>query len=796
MGKKEKTTKKSFKKMPRTVQDTLPYIEGYENGMMQVETGRFTKTYEIEDISFRTKSEDEQEGIFENYMKLLNAIQPGEDLFLNFVNYKERAADTLYGILPQAQGDEYDHYRNELAQMIKTKVTDGRNNIKTKKYATLKVDAPSVDEAVKKMNSAENEFVASYRRVTQTSPKALNLAARLKLVDTILNGSRPNYYFTEKDGQIFLDYNDLRKKKLTTKDIIAPDAFKFNGNDFIIGDRYGMSFYLDNVANWMNTNFISELSEVNFESCMSIHISAIPQQEAVKMIHNKSVNINAEIIQKTKDNASGYIPTELRNASEQIDDLQEDLLNRDQKLFYMGLTITIFADSKEELSDLKKTIQNISTKYMSRILPLSMQQERGLAASLPFGNDRTLFQKRLLTTESLAVFIPFDEVNTLDEGGFYYGINAINKSLIIYNRLKGQNYNGLVLGSSGSGKSFSSKREMTNVLLNTDSDVYIVDPDGEYKPLADAFDGTVVKIAPGNGVYINPFDLDIDTSHDSDSDPIAIKTDFICGMLETMLGEKAKLTPIQKAIVTRCVRIIYKPYLEHLVEMPVDKNGKRKTIDRDHCPTMQSLFDILLSQQEAEAQMLALIMEPYVTGSFDTFAHRTNVDLSNRLIIYDLKDIGTNLQEIALKVCTNDIWTRMMANRRQEKWTWFYIDEFHLLLSNDSTSQFLKTVWKRARKWQGVPTGITQNVEDLLASSEARAIINNTTFTYMMNQSKMDRDMLAEICGLSPSDVEYITNVDRGCGLIYTGSQAIPFVDEFPANTELYKVMTTKPGEE
>lgn len=792
-AKKNAVKKKGVPAIKKTVAQTIPFIDAYENGMIQIENSRFSKTLEINDISFKTKSNDEQEEIYDNYLKLLNSINAGDDIYFNFINYKEATASSLSGVLPQPTGDKYDMYRNEMATMIKNKVADGRKSIKTRKFATIRADAQSVDDAARKLNDIESEFNNSYKKITKELPKSLDLPERLELINYIMNGNEINPWFEhDQNGKVSIDYKRMAKQNMQLKDIISPECFKFYGNKFQIGERYGQAMYLESVANWMNTNFLAELCETNFESCITLHIEPIPQAVAVKMIHNTSVNVNAEIIQKSNDNKSGYIPTDLRNISKQVEDLQEDLLNRDQKLFYMNIVLMHFAETEKELKEQATVLKNIASKYMCKISPLLMQQERGFTTSLPLGMDKT-FSKRLMTTESLGVFIPFDEVNVFDKGGFYYGTNAINKSLIIHNRLKGQNYNGLILGSSGSGKSFSAKREMCNVFLNTNSDIYIIDPDGEYTPIADAFEGSVIRIAPGNGVYINPLDLDIDTSHDTDSNPITMKTDFIYGIVETMIGEGAKLTSTQKAVVGRCIQKIYRPYLEHLAELKPGPDGKKKTIDREYCPTLQNLFDALISQPQPEAQNLALIMEPFVTGAFDTFAHRTNVDLSNRLIVYDIKNIGTNLRELALKVCMNDVWNKMMENRRNDKWTWFYIDEFHLLMNNDSTSEFLKTVWKRARKWQGVPTGITQNVEDLLASSQARAIINNSSFVYMMNQSKMDRDMLAQLIGLTENDIQYITNADIGSGLIYTGKQSIPFKDVFPKNTELYKVMTTKP---
>lgn len=788
---KSKKRKKSHYKIPRTVQQTLPYLVGYQNGTIQLETGRFSKTMQIPDISFKTQSEENQRIIYEDYEKLLNSLHDQEELFFHFANLRQDTSNTLEAVLPAMTGDSYDEFRNEMANMIENKVIENRNNITTKKYATIRLDAPTVDDAMKRLNEFCQTFRRSYKKITKEDTKELDLSNRMYLMNQILNSNKVNPWFQKKDDDNYvLDYESMAKQGVSTKDIICPEGIRFAGNYFEIDDRFGRSFFLDNISNWLNTNFLAELSEVNFESCITLHIIPIPQDEANDLIHKKSINLQVEADNFTDHNRR--VPKKTQNALDQVDDLQDDLMNRDQKMFYMSLNMVIFADSKDELYEATDIIRTISTKYMTRIQPAYMQQERAFVSALPFGVDR-MFEKRLLSTESLAIFIPFDEVNVFDKEGFYYGYNAINKSLIIHNRLKGQNYNGLILGSPGSGKSFASKREIANVFLNTDSYIYVIDPDGEYTPIGETFNASIIDISPGNGVHINPFDLDIDISHDSDFNPLTMKTDFVCGLLETMMGSGAKLSPVQRSIVDRCVQQIYKPYLEHLAELPPLPNGKKRTIDRDFCPTMQNLFDAFLSQSQPEAQYLALVMESFTTGTFDTFAHRTNVDRDNRFIIYKINNIGANLMELALQICMNDVWNKMMENRRSNRWTWFYIDEFHLLLNSESSASFLKTVWKRSRKWQGVPTGMTQNVEELLSSSAARTIINTSSFVQMMNLLKMDRDMMAELLELSSTDLEYITNVDSGCGLIYTGKQSIPFCDNFPENTKLYKLMSTSP---
>lgn len=799
-SKKNKKAKKSFK-IPKTVQQTLGYIEAYpKNGVIQIEPGVFSKCFKFKDISFKTLSDDDQEEIYDQYQKFLNSLNPDEDIFFTIVNGKGDKTTGVESILPVDQGDKYDVYRHEMSDMIRSKFESSRNNIVTSKYITIVIKENDTARAMKKLQEIGGEIENNFKKLTKDSIKEVSLAERLEVMSNILRGE-PNYWFEhDLSGNTVCDFDAAQKQGYTTKDIISPEVLKFKGNTFQCGEnRFGQSMYLDRLANWMNTNFLADISEVNFESVVTLHINAMPQNQALKMVHNQSVNITAEVMQKQQHLAkegiynADMIPMNLKNAMDQVQALQDDLMNRDQKLFYSSVIITHFAEDEEKLKANGKIVKDIGEKYMSGIQPLMMQQERGLKTSLLMGRDDT-FMRKMLTTEALGVFIPFNEANTMDKGGFYYGVNSVNKSIIVYNRCFGQNYNGLVLGASGSGKSFSAKREMSSAILQTNADVYIIDPDGEYSPIAEAFDGTVVKIAPGNGIYINPFDLDIDTSMDSDSNPIAMKMDFICGMLETMMGSTAVLTPTQKSIVDRCVRQIYTPYLEHLQVLPPDpKTGRKPTIDRNYCPTMQSLFDALLSQPQPEAQNLALIMESYTTGTYDTFAHRTNVDLDTRVVVYDIKGIGTNLMELGLKVCMNDVWNKMMENRRRNKWTWFYIDEFHLLLNNNSTAEFLKSVWKRARKWQGVPTGITQNVEDLLNSPAARAIINNSSFVYMLNQSLMDRQMLKELLHLSDNDMEFVTNVESGRGLIKAGKQVIPFEDRFPTDTKLFTVMSTKP---
>lgn len=781
---------------PKTTQKSLPYIECYENGVLRVESNVFSKTYAFDDISFKTLSQEQQNTLYEQYQKFLNTLNADNPLSFYFVNKAENMNDKLAEIAPDTKGDFLDPYREDLTKILKDVVANARNSITTKKYFSVQVKEDSVDKAMQQFNNLEGGLTKDFMLMTQKPIRALSLDETLELIYTINRSDEDSQFFLhDQNGRAKIDWTGVKRQKLTTKDLVAANGLKFDFSNFRIGERYGQSLHLYNIANWLSTNFINDLSECAFESVIALHIRPIPQEEANRLIHVQVVNINGEVAEAEKKAIrAGYGPelisADLKSAKEQIDLMQSDMQNRDQKLFYFTLVATHFAESKDKLKEQSKAIKDVASKYSCAMQPLVGQQERGLNACMPVAVNKTT-SKRLMTTESLGIFIPFNECSMFDKGGFYYGVNVINKTVIAYKRTNGQNYNGLILGSPGSGKSFSAKREICNVMLNTDADIYIIDPEREYSKLAEAFHGVVIKIVPGGEYYLNPMDLDIDTSHDEDSDPIATKVDFVLGLIESMLGKNVAITPTQKTLIIRSVRRIYADYLAALNDLPVDQNGKKRTIDRNLCPTLLNLYDFLMSQPEPEAQNLALIMESYVNGSFDIFAHKTNIETDNRFVVYDIKDIGTNLKEIGLKICLSNIWNKMLENRSKGKWTWAYIDEFHLLLGSESSAEFCKNIWKRARKWQGVPTGITQNTRELLESGAAQAILNTSEFIMMFRQSAIDRMNLKELLNLSDTDLNFVANAQRGCGLIKTASQVVPFKDEFPENSLLFPLLTS-----
>lgn len=791
-------------KAAKTAQRSIPYIACYEDGMMQVEPKVFSVTYEFPDVNFKTLSPDEQDAFFDRFETFLNSIDTSWHVTFNILNILDDIDLRFSKVSLKERGNSLDKYRREMNDMILTKMKKTRGAIITKKYITYAIRENSVDAAVKTFNDIDISVIKEFRQFIKKEPHRLNLDERLELLAKIYGTDDSIYFQHDRDGNVTVDWASMKTMKMTTKDIIAPSALSFKNDKFLVGDQYAQAFYMAGVANRLSTDFIGNITDINAKMLLSIDITPLDSGDAVNIIKKKQITINSEIATSQKNAIkNGYspdlLPQDLKTIKEQTDELMEDLQSRDQRMFYMQLNLTHFANDAEDLKRTGNEIKASATKNLCTFHNYSMQQERGFNSTLPLGVNHT-YTKRLLTTEALAAFMPFTEVSTFEENGFYYGMNAINKSVIILDRLRGQNYNGLILGAPGSGKSFSAKREMVNTILNTDNEVYIIDPDGEYSPIVKAFGGAEIKIAPGNGLYLNPFDLDLDTTYDKENNPMVMQADFITGLLETMVSNGrvayAGLSAGQAAAANRCINKVYEGYVRHIATLEPGPDGRRPTIDRNAAPTLQDLWDMLLKQQEPEAQEMALYMEPYATGNYDTFAHRTNVDINNRLTVFNIKNIGNNLKELGLKICLNMIWNKVVENRVKGKWTWIYIDEFHLLLATPTSAEFIQTIWKRARKFQGVPTGITQNTEDLLKSPAARGIINNTNFVQMLNQSMLDRQALMQLLHLSENEMQYITNVDSGRGLIHIGGATIPFVDKFPMDTDLYKIMSTKPNEE
>lgn len=792
--KRNNKEKKLGLKVPKTVQDTIPYKNMYENGICEIDDGIFSKSYLLEDVNFKIATPEEQESIFLKFGDLINSFDQNVKAQITVYN---RCADNTQiegHVLIKARKDNLNDIREEYNEMLKEKMAEGRNNITHEKYLTLTIEALDIKDAITTFARLDSEVNDLVKRINGTSTDPVSTEDRLSILYDIYNGSRDYIFNTTAvvSGRKVksFDFKEMQKQGLTTKDMIGPPSIRFERDHALMGDHYSSSLYISTLPAYIAPIIISDITDLAIEMLVSVNYESLSPDRATKIIKRQLVNINSNVVDAQKKAfKAGYsgdlINPDLLKAQEETGHLLDDMTSRNQKIFLVTITITHFADSYEELKEGTKSLNTIVNKYLCSLKTFQYMQEAGFNTSLPLGrNDVSI--KRMLTTESASVFMPFSSQELLESNGQYYGVNAVSRNLILYSRKDSLNANGFILGTSGSGKSFAAKEEMISVLLSTEDDVFVVDPDGEYLKMTESFGGQEIPFTIGGRWHINPFDMDINYA-DKD-DPIAMKSDFIGALCETVMGRKYGLSPIQKSVIDRCVNILYKDYL-----MDIERRGI--TCDNEIAPTLKDFYQLLLSQPEPEAQNLALSLELYCEGSLDLFAYRTNIDINNRFVVYNIKDIGTQLKELGLQVCLNHVWNTTIANRRKQKWTWVYLDEFHILAATESSAKFVQQMYKRFRKMWGIPTGISQNVEDLLQTPETRTILNNCQFVQMLSQSPLDRIELGKLFNISPSQLSYISGSDPGQGLIYTGKTIVPFINKFPKNTTMYKAMSTKAGE-
>ena len=784
--------------LPKTAQETIPYVHVYNSGIIESAPEFYTKSYKLTDLNFSIASQDNQESIFNKYQEMLNSFESGTRLQLVVNNKNISEEETFGNIECKAQRDEFNSYRSEMNTILRKNMAEGRNGITSEKYLVVGTKLDNIKDAATffaRTDTAINEHFRNISGIADLKTEPQSIAERLKILHDILNVGKERSL--EEDH---IDLQTFAAKNISTKDIITPSGFKFDDNMFRVGDKYACILFAKDYPSSFSTDFMGELSALPINLVASFTMDTLAMDEVNKKISRRMTGIRANVIDAEKkafkDGYSGnLISPELKHAQEQSEELLDRIRGNNQKLFDFTMTIMHVADTKEELNNNTKKIIALGSKYMLILNKLSYQQEIGFRSTLPLGlNELTI--KRSMKTEDVSLFLPFTTRELTQKGGMYYGINPSSNNMIIFNRLAAKNQNGLIVGVPGSGKSFTAKREMINVFLTTNDDIMIIDPEGEYTPIAKAFNGTVINLEPGSGVYLNPFDMDIQYGDEDGrkGNPVTMKSDFIGMLCETALGNGHELNSIEKSIVDRVVTKLYRPYLEH---MQRDIQDRSVTCDRLASPTMDSFHDALEAEGEPEAHNIALAIEMYAIGNFDTFAHRTRVDgdINNRFIVYNIKNIGTGMKEMGLQVCLNDIWNKIIDNQKRGKRTWFYIDEFHVLTKTKSSADFLMQIWKRARKWGGIPTAITQNITDLMTSESSMAILSNTEFIIMLSQSPVDRENLATMYHISDSQLSYITNSGPGQGLIHTGETIVPFVDKFPRNTKLYSIMTSKADE-
>ena len=753
----------------------------WPDGICRTTDNHYTKTVQYQDINYQLNQNEDKTAIFEGWCDFLNYFDSSVDFQLSFLNLTAAADSSRRSVSIPLQGDEFDSIRAEYTDMLQGQLSRGNNGIIKTKFLTFGIDARNTKEAKPRLERIELDILANFKKL---GVKAAPLTGkdRLRIMHSIFRmGTALPFNF---------DWRWLVPTGLSPKDFIAPSAFEFRtGNHFRMGDVYGQASFLQIDAPELNDRVLADFLDVETNILVTLHIHSVDQTRAIKTIKRKITDLDETKIEEQKKAVrSGYdmdiIPSDLATYGDDAKKLLQDLQSHNERMFLMTPIIVNMADSMQQLKNNVFQTSSIAQKHNCSLMRLDFQQEEGLMSSLPLGNNLVEIQ-RTLTTSSTAIFVPFTTQELFQSGreALYYGVNALSNNIIMVDRKQLKNPNGLILGVPGSGKSFSAKREITNVFLSCPfDDIIICDPEGEYTTLVNRLRGQVVRISPtglgydGKPCYINPMDLNMDYS--DDENPLSLKSDFILSLCELIVGGKDGLAPVEKTVIDRCVRIIYRNYL----------NDPRP----ENMPVLEDLYNALREQDEKEAQYIATALEIYVTGSLNVFNHRTNVDTNNRVVCYDIKELGKQLKKIGMMIVQDQVWNRVTRNRALHKTTRYYIDEFHLLLVEAQTAAYSAEIWKRFRKWGGVPTGITQNVKDLLSSAEIENIFENSDFIYLLSQAPGDRAILSKKLNISPHQLSYVTQSGEGEGLLIYGSTIIPFADHFPQDTELYRLMTTK----
>ncbi|WP_442323805.1 VirB4-like conjugal transfer ATPase, CD1110 family [Anaerobutyricum hallii] len=775
-GTTEKKVANTAKDKRITAQQSIPYHEMGRDGICRVQDRFYSKTIRFYDINYQLAQNEDKNAIFENWCDFLNYFDSTIHFQLSFINQHSNMAEYEKVIHINPQEDEFDDLRMEFAQMLNNQLAKGNNGLMRTKYITFGIEAENIREARPKLERIESDIMNNFKILGVTA-YPLNGTERLQIMyETFNQDSKVPFHFS---------YDEVLRTGLSTKDYIAPTSFVFkNGKDFQMGGTIGAVSYLQILAPELTDKMLAEFLEMDSNLMVNFHIQSIDQMKAIKLVKSKVTDINRMKIEEQKKAVrAGYdmdiIPSDLNTYGGEAKRLLEDLQSRNERMFLVTALFLNTAETKQELENVVFQTAGIAQKYNCALKRLDYQQEPGLMSCLPLAMNLVPI-KRALTTTSTAIFVPFT-TQELFMGGesIYYGLNALSNNLIMADRKKLKNPNGLILGTPGAGKSFAAKREITNAFIVTKDDIIVCDPEGEYYPLFRAFHGQVIRISPTSHDYINPMDINLDYA--DDDDPLSLKSDFILSLCELVVGGKNGLEPVEKTVIDRCVRLVYQDFLSDPVP--------------EKMPILEDLYNLLREQKEQEAQRLATALEIYVNGSLKVFNHRTNVELNNRMVCFDIKDLGKQLKKLGMLIVQDQVWNRVTINRSANKSTRYYIDEFHLLLKEEQTASYSVEIWKRFRKWGGIPTGITQNVKDLLASREIENIFENSDFILMLNQASGDRQILAKQLNISPHQLSYVTNSGEGEGLVFYGSTIIPFKDKFDNSLMLYALMTSKPDE-
>ena len=770
--KKRGPARAAKRKAALSAQQTIPYVAMHPDGVCQLSGNLYTKTVEYEDINYSVASTEDQTSIFGGWSSFLNYFDSSLPFQLSFINRRSRSGSRYQVNIPLAQ-DKFDSIRGEFVGMLKNQIAKSNNGIERSKYITFGVPAEGIAAARPRLERVEADVMGNFKRLGVSSGPLDGRERLAVLYGQMHPGSREPFRFS---------WADIPKTGMGTKDFIALDSFDFRqARTFRVGQHWGAASYLQIMASELSDKLLAEILELDAEMTVTLHIQTADQLKAIKTIKGKISDTDKMRVEEQKKAVrSGYdmeiLPPDLITFSKDAMELLSDLQSRNERMFLLTFTVVNIAPTRQRLENDVFTIGGIAQKYNCALKRLDWQQEQGFVSSLALGYNGIEIQ-RGMTTSSTAIFVPF-MTRELRMGGqaLYYGMNALSGNVIMADRKKLKSANGLYLGSTGSGKSFSAKRELINVFLATQDRIIIVDPMGEYAPLVRRLGGQVIEIAPDSPHHISPMELQMNIN--DEESPLSMKADFLLSLCELVVGGKEGLQPVEKTVIDRCVRLVYR-------ELALG-------LDTGKTLLLQDLYEELLRQPEPEAQRIATALELYCTGSLNLFNHPTNVNLNSRVVCIVLKGLGENLRKIAMHVTNEFVTSAVNANFQNGVATWCYFDEFHILLRDPLTASYFVSVWKMLRKKGCVPSALTQNVKDLLASREIENILDNTDFMILLSQAQSDRAILAKQLGISEHQLSYITHSNSGEGLLFYGNVTIPFVDRFPRG-EIYDLLTTRP---
>ena len=765
-----RSEKDSFR-IPHSVQQSIPIRRIYTDGIWQVGQ-KYSKTWRFSDINYAASSLDDRRSIFRSYGAVLNSLPTDATAKITIINRRLNPVDFQRTMLMPECNDGLDYYRGEYNQIILDKAAES-NNLVQEKYITLSIGVRKIEQTRAYFRRVDTNLSASFGRL-DSGAYAISCADRLRLLH--------DFFRPGEEASFRFDLSANIKRGIDFRDLICPDGLQFRAGYFEMGGKFGRVLFMRDYASFISDEMIKDLSDFSRNLLLSIDILPIPTEEAVREVQSRILGVETDITrwqqrQNRQNNFTATVPYDLEQQRKETREMLDDLTTRDQRMLFAVVTLVHLADSKEELDSDTETLQSIARKHLCQLAKLSFQQQDGLITALPLGLRR-IDALRTLTTEALAVLMPFKAQEIRHRHGIYYGQNAISKNLILADRKELLNGNGFILGVSGSGKSFAAKREITEIALSTNDDIIIIDPEAEYRPLVEGLGGEVIEISATSPNHINA--LDMESGYNDGDNPVVLKSEFLLSLCEQLVGA-GKLSAKEKSIIDRCTAQVYREFI---------RNGYLGVV-----PTLQDFHAALLEQPEPEARDVALALELFTEGSLNTFAKYTNVDTNSRILCYDIRDLGKQLLPVGMLVVLDSVFNRIIRNRKLGKNTWLYIDEIYLLFQHEYSANFLFTLWKRMRKYGACGTGLTQNVDDLLQSHTARTMLANSEFLLMLNQASTDRIELARLLNISDNQLSYISGVDFGHGLLKCGSTIVPFVDHFPKNGRLYQLMTTKMSE-